>query len=187
MRGLTWARTHRIATAVLSTLLVCAVAAFAYWALMSPGKGSTAPTVIGKAPAPAEYIIEPSFTAGTIKPGSGNAPLTVKATNSTGAASQIRKVATAIAVDAEHSTAGCKASWFKVNYGEAFGNELEGAGLKTPITVPTGSSNLTAALNEPTVQMKEEAGTNQNSCLDSAEGGVGTESAHLTVTLTATP
>lgn len=178
-------RSRRIATAALTTLLICAVAAGAYWLLLPSGHGSSSPTAIGKAPAAAEYVLEPSFTAGSLKPGAG-VPLTVKATNTTGSASDIKKLKTAIAVDAEHAAAGCQAAWFSVNYG-TLGTELEGSGAKTPIAVATGTSNLTTALNEPVVRMAEESSVNQSSCLSAAEGGVGAESAKLTVTLNATP
>ena len=72
-------RSRRMATAALTTLLICAVAAGAYWLLLPSGHGSSTPTAIGKAPAAAEYVLEPSFTAGSLKPGAG-VPLTVKAT-----------------------------------------------------------------------------------------------------------
>jgi hypothetical protein len=58
-------RKRKIATAVLTTLLICAVAAVAYWALLSSGSGSSPPTTLGKAAAPASYsysyTISPSF------------------------------------------------------------------------------------------------------------------------------
>jgi hypothetical protein len=183
MRGishtLTRTRTRKVLTAVISTLLIVAAVSFGYWALMGSGKGSTAPTAIGKASIATEYVLEPSFTAGLIKPGfSNSSPLTIKVTNA-GAASQIKKISAVVTVDAEHVTAGCLAAWFSV------GNLTETPG--TPIPIPVkASTDYTAALGNPVVRMAEEA-SDQKSCLALSEGGVGAESAKLTVSLTASP
>jgi hypothetical protein len=186
---LTGSRSRKVATGTLTTLLVCAIAAFGYWALMGNGKGSTAPTVIGKAPVAGEIVFTPSFAANQLTPSTkaGEVPLTVKVTNATSAASQIRKLNWSFAVDAEHATAGCKASWFIVDNGGTLWTELEGSGAASPIPVPIESStNITSLLSNPAINMTE-TNVDQKSCLDAAEGGVGTESAHITLTLTSTP
>ena len=90
--------------------------------------------------------------------------------------------------EAGSSSRWCLASWFSITNGGTHWTELLGSGLAVPIAVPVkGSTEYTTELFSPSVGMKEEAAVDQKACLDAAEGGVGSESAKLTLALTSTP
>jgi hypothetical protein len=186
-RKLTASRARRVATATVSTLLICAFTALGFWVLFSSGTGSSAPTQLGTAPASTAYVITPSFAANVLKP-TTETPLKISVTNNESGAvvTQIKKLSYSITVDGSHP--GCLAEWFKVESESVKAKELFGTtGAAVPVPIPVAAStDFTAALGSPTVLFRD-VGIDQKACLNAAQGGVGATSAQITVTLNGTP
>ena len=139
MHRLTSTRRRRITSLTVAFVLLAAGSAAAYFLILSPGEGSSTQT-LGKATNTGEHITLTATFAPGLTPGK-HEPFTLKATNETKAATDIRFEHITVGIDAAHMTAACQTAWFKL-VGDGFSkwDELTERGLATPIAVPKGQT-----------------------------------------------
>jgi hypothetical protein len=165
MKRFTATRGRKVATAVTSTLLICAVVAVAFYLVLATGSGS-GKQKLGKGSA-AQIGLTLIWSEGLI-PGSGDA-ITIKGVNSTTSVTDVKKMTITPSIE---GVPGCLPAWFTVTDPSG----LLTTGLTTPVTIPTGGVPTTISTTAE-VLFKEESGTNQSAC----------ENQTLTLTATSTP
>jgi hypothetical protein len=162
---------RRLALSALTTLIVVAATATAYYLFFEPGKGATvegspigSPTSDGK-----ELNLKPEEKLALAKPGTSVA-IHLWVTSESASGQQIKKLAFTPTVDATHLAAGCSASWFTVTGTGTAGEALTAGGAATPLPVKANAAGEEivgpgkAANGTLSYTFKEEAATNQNAC-----------------------
>ncbi len=163
-----WTKKHKVATAVVSTLLVCAAVGFAYYLLSYSFEGAGKSTV-GSATPTAETL---TVTLPPIaKPGETEA---LGITSKPPTEVKLAAGAKLTVLFTDNKEPECKASWFKLETPAGELASLLGAGSAKAVTFPAATTSNVNTLYgiSPRVEFKEEAAVNQSAC----------EGAELTIT-----